>query len=168
MFELKPLHADSIPAALEKAMRYRLLNEPWQAESICEDILALEPENQEALVTLILALTDQFGRKRGADPSAPRAVLPRLESEYAQAYYAGIIAERRAKAHLARGGPGAGAAAYEALRQAMEHYAEAEKLRPAGNDDAILRWNTCVRIFQRNANDLRPLDEEPRLEPQLE
>ncbi|NIR45450.1 MAG: hypothetical protein GWN99_13670, partial [Gemmatimonadetes bacterium] len=64
--------------------------------------------------------------------------------------------------------PGAGAAAYEALRQAMEHYEEAEKLRPAGNDDAILRWNTCVRIFQRNANDLRPLDEEPRLEPQLE
>lgn len=168
MFELKPLHEDSIPAALEKAMRYRLLNEPWEAESICEDILAIDPDNQEALVTLLLSLTDQFGRKRGANASAARALLPRLEGAYTQAYYAGIIAERRAKAHLARGGPGAGGAAYEALRQAMEHFEQAEKLRPPGNDDAILRWNTCARIFQRNAHDLRPLDAEPRLEPQLE
>lgn len=168
MFELKPLHADGISAALEKAMRYRLLNEPWQAESICEDILAVEPDNQKALVTLLLALTDQFGRERGADVNAARALLPRLEGEYAQTYYAGIIAERRGKAHLARGGPGSAAAAYEALSQAMELYEEAERLRPPGNDDAILRWNTCARIFMRHSHDLRPLDEEPRLEPQLE
>jgi tetratricopeptide (TPR) repeat protein len=168
MFELKSLHPDGIPAALEKAIRYRLLNEPWQAASICEDILAVEPDNQEALITQLLALTDQFGRERGADARAARELLPRLEGEYAQTYYAGIIAERRAKAHLARGGPGSGAAAYEALRQAMEHYEKAEELRPPGNDDSILRWNTCVRIFQRHPNDLQPMDEEPRLEPQLE
>lgn len=168
MFELKPLHADGIPAALDKAVRYRLLNEPWEAESICEDILAVEPGNQRALTTLLLALTDQFGRERGAHANAAWALVPRLEGEYAQAYYSGIIAERRAKAHLTRGGPGSAAAAYEALQQAMEYYEEAERVRPPGNDDAILRWNTCARIFGRHAHDLRPLEEERRLEPQLE
>ena len=62
MFELKLLSKDAVPAALEKAMRYRLLNEPGEAESICLDVLKADPDNQEALVTLLLALTDRFGR----------------------------------------------------------------------------------------------------------
>jgi hypothetical protein len=60
MFELKALSPDSLPTALEKAHRYRLLNEPMEAESICRDILAVAADHQEALVTLLLALTDQF------------------------------------------------------------------------------------------------------------
>ena len=56
MFELKPLSADAIPAALEKAMRYRLLNEPAEAESISQDVLRTDPDNQQALVILLLAL----------------------------------------------------------------------------------------------------------------
>ena len=55
MSELKSLHKDAIPAALEKAERYRLLNEPGEAESICLDILHVDPENQQAIVTLLLA-----------------------------------------------------------------------------------------------------------------
>ena len=47
MFELKPLNKDAIPAALDKAMRYRLLNEPGAAESICLDVLRIDPENQQ-------------------------------------------------------------------------------------------------------------------------
>ncbi|HEY3052652.1 MAG TPA: hypothetical protein VGK04_04610 [Thermoanaerobaculia bacterium] len=42
----------------------------------------------------------------------------------------------------------------------------AEKIRPAGNDDALLRWNTCARIFMNN-RELRPREEE-RVEPYLE
>ena len=62
MFELKRLSADAIPAALEKALRYRLLNDPAEAESICHDVLRIDPENQQALVNLLLALTDRFGK----------------------------------------------------------------------------------------------------------
>src|SRR5205809_2184265 len=36
-----------------KAERYRLLNEPGEAESICLDILVVDPENQHAIIMLI-------------------------------------------------------------------------------------------------------------------
>src|ERR1700756_3193820 len=102
MSELKRLSKEAIPAALEKAMRYRLLNEPGEAESICHDVLAADPENQEALVLLLLALTDRFGKGYGVGMVRAKEVLPRLKDPYEQAYYGGIINERRAKAQLQR------------------------------------------------------------------
>jgi len=167
MFDLKPLSKESIPAALDKAMRYRLLNEPLQAESICLDILEVDAENQQALVTLLLALTDQFERRLKERFRKARAILPRLQSEYARLYYNGIICERRALAHFKQGGPGAGYIAYEWFRQAMERYEEAEKRSPPENDDAILRWNTCGRIVMRNP-ELRPADVEEIMPRMLE
>jgi hypothetical protein len=166
MFELKPLSREGIPAAFEKAERYRVLNQPWQAESICRDILAVEPDSQRALVILLLALTDQFGKELGAAPAAARELIPRLKGDYAKAYYSGIIAERRARASLTRGAPGSGAAAYELLREAMEFYERAEPLRPPGSDDAILRWNTCARMLTDKAQHLEP--REDVMEQQLE
>jgi len=151
MFQLKPLSKDALPRALEKAERYRLLNEPGEAESICLDVLSVEPGNQQAVVALLLARTDQFG-DYSADAASARELLPRLTGGYEQAYYAGIISERRAKALLKRGGPGAGFVAYEALQEAMAFYAQAETLRPQGNDDAILRWNTCARLLMANTS----------------
>ena len=62
MFELKSLHKEAVPAALERAKHYRLLNESGAAESICLDILQVEPDNQEALVTLVLAMSDRFAK----------------------------------------------------------------------------------------------------------
>jgi len=59
MFALKSISHDSVSGALAKAERYRLLNEPVEAESICRDILEIEPDNQQALISLLLALTDQ-------------------------------------------------------------------------------------------------------------
>src|SRR5678816_4113612 len=100
MFELKPLSKDGVAAALEKAMRYRLLNESGEAESICHDVLACEPENQEALVLLLLALTDRFEKSYGVGVMKAEEVLPRLRDSYERAYYAGIICERKAKALL--------------------------------------------------------------------
>src|SRR5919197_2893888 len=86
MYQLKPLSRDGIPAALRKAERYRLLNDPWEAESICRDVLAIDGENQEALIILILALTDQFAAE-GCEMETARALLPRLQGEYRRAYY---------------------------------------------------------------------------------
>ena len=143
---LKPLSADAIPRAIEKAERYRLLNQPWAAESICEDVLRVQPGHQAALRVLLLAHTDQFTGDSGRGERA-RTACARLTSLYEQAYYSGIIQERRAKAKLDARHPGAGHLAYELLREAMIWYEKAELLKPVGNDDAVLRWNTCARML---------------------
>jgi hypothetical protein len=166
MFELKLLHADAIPAALEKAERYRLLNEPGEAESICHDILAVDPGHQGALVTLVLALTDQFERELGGRLTEARRLLGRIEGEYERAYYTGVVWERRGKAILKKGTPGAGYDAYDCLVEAMQWFERAEATRPPGHDDAMLRWNACARKLNSN-NELRPRVEE-RHEPVLE
>ena len=158
MFELKRLSQDAIPAALEKALRYRLLNEPAEAESICHDVLHIDPENQEALVLLLLALTDRFGKGYAVGVTQAQQILPRLRSEYERAYYAGIICERRAKAQLRQGHPGSRANAYEFLCEAMNRFEQAEAIRPPKNDDSLLHWNTCARIII--GNQLSPREEE--------
>jgi hypothetical protein len=164
MFTLKPITRESIPRALEKAERYRLLNEPSEAESICLDVLEIEPENQPALVMLLLALTDQFDM--GAPVARAQQILTRLKSEYDNAYYAGIICERRAKALLQNSGPGSNFVAYDWFHDALKWYEKAEAIRPPGNDDAVLRWNTCLRILTQNP-DIRP-EPEDRFELPLE
>ena len=117
MHQLKPLHKDAIETALRKAERYRLLNEPGEAESICLDILEVQPDNQPARISLLLALTDQFAEDGHAYQRA-REVLAGVTGEYERAYYGGIIAERRAKAQLTRR-VGASMGAFEWLREAM-------------------------------------------------
>jgi len=159
MCEIKPLSPEAIPAALDKATRYRLLNEPAEAESICLDVLRTDPENQQALIILLLALTDRFSKGYGVSDTQALDLLPRLRSEYERAYYAGIIYERKAKAQLHQGGPGASFNAYELFREAMTCFEKAEKLRPTRNDDALLRWNTCARIIIRNKLGPRPQED---------
>jgi hypothetical protein len=148
-FELKRITTAGIPHALEKAERYRLLNDPAQAESICRDVLAAEPGNQDALRALILALTDQFG-EHGAAAAAreARTHVGELRDGYERAYYSGIVIERETRAYLGRKTI-VRSAAYDGFRHAMEQYEQAEQLRPAGNDDAVLRWNSCVRAIER-------------------
>jgi hypothetical protein len=164
MFQLKPLSRDAIARSLERAHQYRVLNEPVEAESICLDVLGIDPQNHDAMITLLLARTDQFGS--GVTDAQAREVLPQLAHDYERAYYAGIICERRAKARLRQGAPGAGFDAYQWFREAMAHYERADALKPAGNDDAVLRWNTCARILMRSP-ELQPRSEE-RVETMLE
>ena len=166
MFELKPISKDAIPAALAKAERYRLLNEPMGAESICRDVLELEAENEEALICLILSLADQLGQRGNEAFLELRDLVPRLASEYHRLYYSGLVFERRANSRLHQGGPGSGSVAYDWYRQAMEYYEQAAELRPAGEDASILRWNTCVRILDRHP-DLIP-EPDDRVEHMLE
>ena len=147
---LKPIHRDGIPRAFEKAERYRLLNEPFESESICLDILAIEPQHQQALACLLLSLTDQLSHGAGQAMERARALLGRFSSEYERAYYAGIISERFAKRRLREGHPGAKELAYGYLQEAMAAFEAAEKLAPTGNDDAVLRYNACVRMIDRH------------------
>jgi hypothetical protein len=145
MFPLKPLSREAVDAALAKAERYRLLNEPGDAESICRDVLEIDPDNQSARIALILTLTDQFERTPAMFREAVDLALS-LQDTYDRAYYRGIVSERRAKAQLERGGH-AGIGTFEWLIEAMQHFEQAEAVRPAGNDDALLRWNACARIL---------------------
>ena len=149
-FEMKRLSAEAVEAALQKAERYRLLNEPYEAESICRDVLRADPRNNEARVTLLLALTDQFAAGSAQDVAAARAVLEELTDPYQRAYYGGIIAERWGKAVLHRHGAGSLPAAHHWLVEAMKLYERAETLRRPGDDDAILRWNACARMMERH------------------
>ena len=161
MFELKPLSKEAIPAALEKASCNRFLNEPVEAESICLDILEVEPQNQQAIITLILSLTDQFRYDLGSAFTKARELFARLNDEYSRIYYRGIICERRARAHMDRGGPGSGHLAYDWLRQAMDAYETAIDKSLTGNDDAILRWNACARMINHNPS-VEPAEQETR------
>lgn len=158
MFELKPLPRGAIDAALSKAERYRLLNEPWEAESICLDVLAVEPGHQQALVTLLLAITDQFGSGTGDLVTRARALLPKLQGDYAQAYYAGIICERRGRSILRARTPGSGPIVYDWLHQAMGHYADAMRRNPDAAEP-VIRWNSCARTIERYG-ELKPAVEE--------
>ena len=158
-YELKRISKDGVPAALQKAERYRIINDPTSAESICLDVLQVDPANQSALVTLLLAITDQFAERPAEGARRAQELLPRLDDEYKRMYYAGLVAERGAKAHLRRATVAAGELAYHLLREAMSWYEQAEARRAPGNDEAILRWNTCARILARDEH-IRPRLEE--------
>ena len=145
-FKLKIISRAGIPEAISKAELYRSLNEPEEAESICRDILVVEPEHQLALRLLGLAITDQFC----GDPSdryrEVEGLFLSLAESYERLYYTGLLHERRAKAQMHVGRfPHTLAPLFE---EAMRCFAEAETIRPPGNDDAILRWNRCARLLQ--------------------
>ncbi len=166
MFELKRLTPAGIERALGKIERYRFLGEPWEAESICRDVLATDPDNQEAIIQLLLAQSDQFGAPGGPSVDDVRVLLPRMTDPYHRAYYAGMICEKKGTATLRRDAVGTGPVVFQWLEQAMEHYEEAEGIRPEGNDDAIVRWNSCARLIRLHDH-VRPpraLEQEPYLE----
>jgi hypothetical protein len=144
--ELKKIHKDAIPEALEKAQTWRLLNQPQEMESICRDILAVEPKNQMAVRLLGLAIVDQFDGSEHDRYQEALQLFHSIEDPYQRLYRTGYAHERRAKAEL-----GAGARPFEVtalLRKALDCYKQAEQIRPAGNDEAILRWNYCIRLAQ--------------------
>jgi hypothetical protein len=157
MHTLKRLATDSLARALRKAERYRLLGEPCEAESICVDVLDVEPDNHEALLELILSLTDQF-RTDISRAAEAKALAAKLTDEYERCYYGGIVSERLGKAQLVRGGPSSDDYANRAVREAMAWYEKAEAVRPPSNDDAILRWNTCVRTLERRGLTSLPVE----------
>jgi len=148
MFELKPLSQAAIPRALAKAERYRLLGEPQEADSICRDILRTDPHNQEVLVMLLLSITDQFTRGSDQHMFEAQRVVEKLIGDYERAYYSGIVCERWVKAQLKEAGHGGSASGW--FLEALDWFQRAQALSPPGNEDAVLRWNACVRFLEHN------------------
>jgi len=143
---LKSISKAGIPEALAKIDFYRYLNEPEEAESICRDILAVDPEHQLAQSMLGLTITDQFIGATTDRYTEAHSIFQSLRDPYERFYYTGLLFERRAKAQLT-----VGCAPHVLLplvHEAMRCFAEAEKIRPAGNDESILRWNRCVRLLE--------------------
>ena len=150
MRDLRPkrIQSGAVPGALKKAHHYRLLQEPEQAESICLDILAVDPEHQAAQILLILSLTDQFSRSgQMLDPKRVLKLVDGLSGEYERAYYRGLVSERRARAMLAESM--SRSFTWEYFREAMQSYTKAQKCQGENSDDAILRWNACLRTVSR-------------------
>lgn len=143
---IKTISESGIPEALAKAELYRYLNEPEEAESICRDILAADPRNMPGLRTLGLAITDQFIGDIADRYAEAETIFGKLADPYERAYYTGLLCERRVKAQLRAGR--APHTLLPLLERALQCFADAEKIRPAGNDDAILRWNRCVRMIE--------------------
>ncbi len=144
--ELKEISKSGIEEALAKTELYRFLNEPEEAESICHDILAIDPEHQMALRVLGLSITDQFTGTPADRYAEVERIFGRLKDSYERFYYLGLLHERRAKVQLRAGRPPH--AIRVLFEEAMRCFEEAEKIRPKGNDDAILRWNRCVRLLE--------------------
>jgi len=149
--KLKSISKAGIPEAISKAELYRNLNEPGEAESICRDILAIESDHQIGLRLLALAITDQFTGGAADRYAEAESLFQNLKDPYERLYYTGIVHERRAKALLRSGArPHTLIVLFEEAMNCFEH---AEKIRPEGNDDAILRWNRCVRLLQSRSAD---------------
>jgi tetratricopeptide (TPR) repeat protein len=145
-YKLKSISKNGIDKAIAKAELYRDLNEPGEAESICRDILATDPENQSAIRLFGLSITDQFTGAPSDRYEEAKRTFQRLSDQYERLYYTGLAHERRAKSQLRAGLPPHTLLA--PFEEAMRHFQEAERIRPEGNDDAILRWNRCVRILE--------------------
>jgi hypothetical protein len=144
--KLKTNSRSGIAEAIAKAELYRYLNEPEEAESICRDVLAADAQHMLGLRTLGLAITDQFAGGPADRYGEVEAIFQSLADPYERLYYSGLLYERRVKAQL-RGGR-APHTLLPLLEKALQCFADAEKIRPPGNDDAILRWNRCVRLLQ--------------------
>ena len=157
-YTIKHISIAGIAEAVSKAELYRSLNEPEEAESICRDILDIEPQHQLALRLLGLALTDQFTGHGSDRYRETEEIFLQLKDPYERLYYTGILHERRAKAQLKAGQ--SPRSLFALFDHALHSFAEAEKIRPAGNDDAILRWNRCVRLLQNPAYEWDGLEQE--------
>lgn len=165
-FTLKPISKDGVASAIDKAEQYRLLNQPQLAESICLDVLLVDSGNQRALVTMLLALTDQFGRSSSTAVRKAQDIANRMKDNYAKLYYTGIIRERQGSAALSSGNPGSEFDAYEWYLEAMDFYEQADNAnQDSKNEDPTLRWNTCARIImQYNLRSRPPGDDNGMLE----
>ena len=144
--KLKMISKNGIAQAIAKAELYRYLAEPEETESICRDVLAVEGDNQAALRLLGLAISDQLSGGRLDRWSEAESVFQSLTDPYERFYYTGLLHERRAKAQLRAGQPPR--TLVPLIENAMLCFEQAEKIRPPDNDEALLRWNRCVRLLQ--------------------
>lgn len=145
--KLKTISKESIPHAIAKAELYRNLHEPEESESICHDILAVDPENQLAIRLLGLAITDEFTGDITDRYAEAEKMFRQLTDAYELEYYIGLLLERRAKAQMRAGRPAHSITVL--FHEAMLHFEAAEKMSLPDNNDAMLRWNRCARLLEK-------------------
>ena len=54
--------------------------------------------------------------------------------------------------------------AFEAFQDAMAWFERADAIRPVDDDEAVLRWNACVRTIRRHHLQPRSVEPETQLE----
>ncbi|PCJ32901.1 MAG: hypothetical protein COA90_01315 [Gammaproteobacteria bacterium] len=146
--ELHNIRIDAIDEALAKAKQYRSLLEPEIAESICLDVLNIAPDNQDVLIVYILTLLDQISRtEKQSQIKVIERTIAQLTSQYKRHYYSGLLSERRAR-HLITQSM-SHSFAYDYFVEALTCYKQAIERCPDQNDEAILRWNSCVRTIEK-------------------
>jgi tetratricopeptide (TPR) repeat protein len=145
-YSLKRLPRANLEAAIAKAAHYRDLNQPEEAESICRDVLDVDPHNQQAWKLLGLAITDRFPSAQVGLLEEAIEAFERLGDEYERVYHLGVAWERAAKAHLERNEAHSAVTAFE---HALRLYEKAEAMRP-DSPDPVLRWNRCVRLLSNH------------------
>jgi tetratricopeptide (TPR) repeat protein len=156
-YSLKRLPRANLDAAIAKASHYRDLNQPEEAESICRDVLDVDPQNQPAWKILGLAITDSFTTGQVGLLEEAVEAFERLADEYDRIYHLGVAWERAAKAHLERNEAHSAVTSFE---HALTLFERAEHLRP-DSPDPILRWNRCVRLLSNHPS-LRAAIHTPR------
>lgn len=145
---LHDIRISAVGKALEKAVQYRSLLEPEIAESICLDILKIDPENQDVLIVYMLALLDQISRTENQNQiKTIETAIEKLKSQYQRYYYTGLLNERRARHLLTQAM--SHSFAYDYFIEALKSYQQAIDRCPEKNDEAILRWNSCIRTVEK-------------------
>ena len=89
--KLKPISKDGITQAISRIQLYRYLNEPEEAESICRDILAVEPDHQMAVRLLAMTISDQFSGDPSDRFSEAEGLLNALTDPYERLYFTGLL-----------------------------------------------------------------------------
>jgi tetratricopeptide (TPR) repeat protein len=146
--KLHDIRISAVEKALEKAKQYRSLLEPEIAESICLDVLNIDPENQGVLIVYILALLDQVARAENQTQiKTIERTIEMLTSQYQRYYYTGLLSERRARHLLTQAM--SHSFAYDYFIEALAFYQQAIDRCPEKNDEAILRWNSCIRTIEK-------------------
>ena len=89
--------AANVESAIARAAHYRDLNQPEEAESICRDVLDVDPMNQAAWRLLGLATTDRFKTREAGLLEEAIAAFDRLADDYERVYHIGVAWERGPK-----------------------------------------------------------------------
>ena len=142
-YRVKRISTAGIAEAIAKAELYRSLSEPEEAESICRDILTIEPQHQLAL--RLLGLPDRsVHRSWVRSYREAEEIFQQLNDRMNGTT---TLGSRTSDARKRSSKPGNCLLTVQALRTGS-YLSQRLRNSPAENDDAILRWNRCVRLLQ--------------------
>ena len=156
--ELKTLGADQVSSALAAAEQCRAGGEAETAESICTDILEVDPGNARAIELLLWSRVDLLGEGRYGGVERAQEALALVQSDFERHYLEGVICEQQARFLIGKRGRHSSRVAYDWFRHAMDAFEEAARIAP-DRPEASLRWNACLRSIERDRHCAPDLDD---------